>query len=40
MDDLRTIRIQFDAKGKPSCEGYLISISHTNGFAVANALSI
>jgi len=38
MDDLRTIRIQFDAKGKPSCEGYLISISHSNGFAVANAL--
>ena len=40
MDDLRTIRIQFDAKGKPSCEGYLISISHSNGFAVANAISI
>jgi phosphopantetheine--protein transferase-like protein len=40
VDDLRTIRIQFDAKGKPSCEGYLISISHSNGFAVANAMSI
>jgi phosphopantetheinyl transferase (holo-ACP synthase) len=40
MHDLRIIRIQFDAKGKPSCEGYLISISHSNGFAVANAISI
>lgn len=40
MDDLRIIRIQFDAKGKPSCEGFLISISHSNGFAVANAISI
>ena len=40
FDDLRTIRIRFDVKGKPSCEGYLISISHSNGFAVANAISI
>ena len=40
VDDLRTIRIQFDAKGKPSCEGYLISISHSNRFAVANAIVI
>lgn len=40
VDDLRTIRIQFDVKGKPGCEGYLISISHSNGFAVANAISI
>lgn len=40
LDDLRTIRIQFDVKGKPSYEGYLISISHSNGFAVANAISI
>ena len=38
VDDIRTIRIQFDAKGKPRCAGYLISISHSNGFAVANAL--
>ena len=38
--DLRKITIQFDTKGKPSCDGFLISISHSNGFAVANAICI
>ena len=38
IEDLRKITIQFDTKGKPSCDGFLISISHSNGFAVANAI--
>ena len=40
FEDLSTITIQFDVKGKPTFEGYLISISHSNGFAVANALRL
>jgi phosphopantetheine--protein transferase-like protein len=40
IEDMRKITIQFDTKGKPSCDGFLISISHSNGFAIANALKI
>ncbi len=40
IEDLRKITIQFDTKGKPSYDGFLISISHSNGFAVANAICI
>ncbi len=40
IEDLRKITIHFDTKGKPSSDGFLISISHSNGFAVANAICI
>jgi phosphopantetheinyl transferase (holo-ACP synthase) len=40
IEDLRKIIIQFDTNGTPSCDGFLISISHSNGFAVANAICI